>query len=121
MLIVDDHEDSAEVCATFLQTQGFETCIAHNARHAFAMANDIRPDAVVTDIAMPEVDGWTLIQAMKTSHLKDTPIVVVSGYVEAAARVRAGLEGCAAFIAKPMDPLHLAATLLALVSPTRTA
>ena len=126
VLIVDDHQDSCELFSIFLETMGFETRGTTDAQRAMDLAVARPPDAILTDLAMPRVDGWTLVRQLKAhDRTKDIPIVVMSGHADASTLERAQGEGCAAFFTKPCDPAVIAETIRALIfrrppaAPTR--
>ena len=126
VLIVDDHQDSCELFGIFLETMGFETRGTTDAQRALDLAIAQPPDAILTDLAMPRVDGWTLVRQLKAhERTKDIPIVVMSGHADASTLERAQGEGCSAFFTKPCDPAAIAETIRALIfrrsppAPTR--
>ena len=122
VLIVDDHQDSCEFLGIFLETMGFETRGTTDATQAMDLALARPPDAILTDLAMPRVDGWMLVRQLKShSSTKDIPVVVMSGHADASTKQRAALEGCAAFFTKPCDPAAIAETIRALVYRLRPA
>ena len=81
VLIVDDEPDSCEVVAQFLTRYGHTTYSAPNGRAALAQLVDHRPDAVVLDISMPEMNGITLLRLMR-SYLRwqVIPVVVLTAH-----------------------------------------
>ena len=116
VLIVDDHQDSCELFGIFLETMGFETRGTTDATQAIDLALARPPDAILTDLAMPRVDGWMLMRQLKShSSTKDIPVVVMSGHADASTKERAEREGCAAFFTKPCDPASIAETISALI------
>jgi two-component system, cell cycle response regulator DivK len=112
VLIADDHEDTCAMYALALSASGFQVVAVTDGAEAFHRALEIAPDIVVTDLAMPNGDGWQLRQELKqdarTRHL---PVIAISGYVERSLRERAERDGFAAFFAKPCLPDELAAGL----------
>ena len=119
VMIVDDDTDALEMNAAFLQTVGFDTCTTSAALHAIEMAVTRRPDAIVTDLSMPFVDGWTILRTLQEHPLTKTiPIVLITGYADVATRQRAATAGCHAFLAKPCRPDLLVDTLRSLLPVT---
>ena len=111
VLVVDD----SDVCSTLMEItlaglSGVTTLIVRSVREALACLGD--PSAgvtvVITDLELPDEDGFTLISEMRrlTPHVK-TPIIVVSGVAESAARRQLGRFDIYAYFEKPCSPLQL--------------
>jgi CheY-like chemotaxis protein len=95
-----------------LRSQGFEAAVAASGDAAFDRACELRPDVIVTDLAMPDGDGWDLIQKLASdSRTKDIPVVMLTACATESVRVRAQRERLAAFFYKPCAPDVLAAEL----------
>src|SRR5687767_15658575 len=119
VLVVDDHEDTRQMSLLVLGSQGFAAVAAEGADDAFARASEQRPDVIVTDLAMPDGDGWDLIQKLSSdARTKDIPVVMVTACATEAVRERAAREGLAAFFFKPCPPDVLAAELRRLCGQT---
>lgn len=112
VLVVDDHEDTRQMSLIVLQSQGFAATSAPGGEAAFARAVTEQPDVIVTDLAMPDGDGWDLVQKLaadqRTRHI---PVVMLTACATEAVRKRAEREGLAAFFFKPCSPDVLAAEL----------
>ena len=112
VLVVDDHEDTLEMSLIVLRSQGFEAESAPSGDAAFDRACELRPGVIVTDLAMPDGDGWDLIQKLASDpRTKDIPVVMVTACGTESVRSRAQREGLAAFFFKPCPPDVLAAEL----------
>jgi CheY-like chemotaxis protein len=112
VMIVDDHIDSLETYSLFFETQGFATCGTTTALHAIEMAIERRPQVVLTDVAMPHVDGFTILRTLKEHPLTTSiPVVLITGRADQETRDRAERGGCHAFFTKPCNPVLLADTL----------
>jgi CheY-like chemotaxis protein len=112
VMIVDDHVESLETYTLFFETQGFATCGTTTALHAIEMAVKRRPNVVLTDVAMPHVDGFTILRTLKEHPLTTSiPVVMITGRMDRETRERAERGGCHAFFTKPCNPLQLADTL----------
>ncbi len=80
ILVVDDNEDDRRLLAESLRDSRFSVRIASSAREALRMIELSPPDAVVVDLVMPEVDGYTMIHLLRRNpHFRDLPVVVVTG------------------------------------------
>jgi two-component system, cell cycle response regulator DivK len=104
VLIVEDDEDNIALVAFILQRAGYATLKATDGRQALEMARRERPDLVLMDMTMPEMDGWTAAE-----HLKNDPatqdILVVALTVRSMPndKIRAIDAGCDGYLTKPMN------------------
>jgi len=103
VLIVDDDADARRMYGDYLRSKGWSVSTAPDGRSGIDKANDLKPDAIVLDLAMPRVDGWTVLKHLResswTSHI---PVVVVSAVHES--RDEALRTGADAYLAKPCSP-----------------
>lgn len=112
VLVVDDHHDTLQMSLIVLRSQGFDAAVAATGEAAFERACELRPDVIVTDLAMPDGDGWQLIQKLASDpRTKGIPVVMLTACATEAVRSRAQREGLAAFFFKPCAPDVLAAEL----------
>lgn len=117
VLVVDDHEDTRQMSLLVLQSQGFTALAAEGGEVGFADACERRPDVIVTDLAMPDGDGWELVQRLSSDErTKDIPVVMLTACGTEAVRQRARVEGVAAFFFKPCAPDVLADELRRLIA-----
>jgi len=81
VLVVDDCVDTTTSLVWLLQDWGFEAEAANNGPAALRLASAFRPDAVVLDLLMPCMDGWTVAgELRKQAGLKDVFVVIMSGF-----------------------------------------
>lgn len=81
ILLVDDCDDNREMYAACLTRRGFDVEEAADGRSALEKAFRLRPDLVVMDLTLPDMDGAEAIRKMKAdARTRETPVVVVSGY-----------------------------------------
>ncbi len=103
VLVIDDDADSRRIYGTYLRTKGWTVFTAVDGRLGLDKAKTLAPDFVVLDLAMPRVDGWTVLMHLRQSSLTARiPIVVVSGMTTT--RDEAFHLGCDAFLTKPCTP-----------------
>ena len=112
VLIIDDQPDLREMLALRLQSYGFLVETAENGRDGLEKIKKQNPDAIITDIHMPEVDGFTLLKEVKKlcrSSGRDIPSIAITG-VKKGPEMKAlfEMEGVSAFIEKPVDGKKLA-------------
>ncbi|MEX2187849.1 MAG: response regulator [Pirellulales bacterium] len=105
VLIIDDDEQIAEPLAFRLQKQGFHTLVAHAGEPGLAMARSERPSAVLLDLRLPDIDGFSVCEQLDsdpaTCHI---PIIILSGMERPDIIRRARAAGCTYFVRKPYDP-----------------
>jgi CheY-like chemotaxis protein len=109
ILVVDDDDDTRMMVATALRGRGGDVRTASSVAEARAMLVQARPDVVVTDIAMPQCDGYSLLEHLRleANGLSGIPVIALTalGRPEDEARIRAA--GVRAFARKPIEPGHL--------------
>jgi signal transduction histidine kinase/ActR/RegA family two-component response regulator len=103
ILIVDDKEVNRSVVAEVLKTVGFAVAEAENGADALAQFERVRPDLIITDIAMPVMDGYEFTHLVRQFHSQEIPIIASSASVSASDQGRAIAAGCNDFLPKPLD------------------
>lgn len=112
VLLVDDHDDTRELCAVSLKRLGFETRTVGEGADPYEQAWTIHPDVIVMELSLPAFDGWDFIRDVKHDpRTRDIPVVILTSDARVLARQRAQREGCAAFLMKPCLPDQLASEL----------
>jgi two-component system CheB/CheR fusion protein len=102
VLVVDDNADAAESLADVLQLDGHRVEVARDGRAAIARARELRPDVVLCDIGLPDLDGYAVARAIRADPaLRATRLVALSGYAQPEDRERAREAGFDAHLAKP--------------------
>lgn len=115
IVIVDDDDDARDLLATVLTQRSAHVFAADCAAEAFELLQRERPDALVSDIAMPEEDGYMLIGRVRALAPDDggrTPALAVTAYAGRADRKRALDAGFDGHFAKPIDIDVLVDTLI---------
>lgn len=119
VLIVDDEVDLADLLAYNLDAAGYDTRVAHNGRAGIEAAKDFRPDIVVLDVMMPELNGIEVAERLRAdSATRDTPILMLTARAEEADEVRGLAAGADDFVAKPFSMKVLEARVEALLRRT---
>ena len=116
ILIVDDFDDTRLLLRTWLQKRGFRVVEAENGNRAVAAAERIRPDLIIMDVEMPELDG--LAATRKIRELKNfasVPIVAVSAYGADQYRDHALSAGCNEYVSTPFEPDELERLIRSLI------
>jgi putative two-component system response regulator len=109
IMIVDDEEYNILVVQKYLRDRGFGNLVAtHDATRAMTMIDSKRPDVLLLDIIMPEVDGLQILQAVRQDpNLRHVPVLILTASSEAEVKLRALELGATDFLAKPVDPSEL--------------
>jgi two-component system cell cycle response regulator DivK len=109
VLIIEGHEDTRELYALALSANGFEVETMADGAEACGRAWELHPDAIVTDLPMPNYDGWEFLRDLRRDpRTRNIPVVAVSGHVQRSVREQAERDGFAAFLPKPCLPDELA-------------
>jgi two-component system chemotaxis response regulator CheY len=109
VLVVDGHIDTLALYSLALSGMGFDVVAASDSAEAFTRAWQVHPDIIVTELALRQNDGWTLLASLKDdTRTRAIPVVVVTSNSQPAMRERARRAGCAAFFVKPCLPALLA-------------
>ncbi|CAN5275148.1 hypothetical protein BH11MYX1_BH11MYX1_21740 [soil metagenome] len=112
VLIVDDNEDAAELLAETLQMLGYATRTAYDGPAALAMLQTFRPDHVLLDIGLPEMDGYEVARRVRQlPELAGLKLVALTGYGQESDRQRARAAGFDAHLVKPVNLAKLRALL----------
>lgn len=117
LLVIDDVPEMADAIKTYMTSHGFSVVTAHSGSEGRLLALDSRPDLVLTDADMPDLDGHALCRALKADlRTKSLPIIIMSGTMMDEAHVVAGLEGGADdYILKPFPMKVLLARIHAVL------
>jgi two-component system KDP operon response regulator KdpE len=113
ILIAEDDLEIRRAIVAELRGEGYQTAEASEGKEALAMMRHVKPDLLVTDLAMPVMDGFALIAAVRKTAA--TPILVLSVRGGEADRVRALDLGADDFVAKPFSVAELFARIRALL------
>jgi CheY-like chemotaxis protein len=104
VLLVEDDPDTREMYSEYLSYSGLHVTEARTGWRALESVRRERPDIVVTDLAMPEMDGRELSRRLRANHAtSDLPIIAVSGQLAPGERI----AGADVVLEKPCEPDHL--------------
>ena len=118
ILCVDDDEDALGLIEAMLSDRGARVTTARSVAAALAALDREPPDLLISDIAMPNDDGYALIRAVRSSPsaaVRDLPAAAVTAFATAVDRSRAVLAGFQSHLPKPIEPRELAALVATLV------
>ena len=118
VLIADCHSDSRSVYSTILQYSGFVVVEARNGAEALEMVSKHRPDAVITELTLPVIDGREVLRRLKqhplTGHI---PVLVVTTDPRSEVRRQVMEANCDRFVLKPCAPSELLEALRRVLDP----
>jgi CheY-like chemotaxis protein len=105
ILIVDDFDDTRLLLRTWLQKKGYRIVEAENGNEAVSQADTQRPDLIIMDVEMPELDGLSATRKIRAlPHAQTLPIVAVSAYGADQFRNEALAAGCNEYVSTPFEP-----------------
>jgi signal transduction histidine kinase/CheY-like chemotaxis protein len=116
-LVVDDDRDARELLGTVLGSAGAITILAGSASEALAIVAERSLDVIISDIGMPERDGYQLMRAIRALPPErggKTPAVAVTAFARSEDRTRALMAGYQVHLAKPIEPHELVVTVASL-------
>lgn len=117
ILVVDDFDDSRLLLRTWLERKGFHVIEAENGNQAVAQAESKRPDLIIMDLEMPELDGLAATRKIRTiKELDNVPVVAVSAYGAEQFRDEALAAGCNEYVSTPFEPEALEQLIRSLVN-----
>jgi CheY-like chemotaxis protein len=109
VLLVDDEGAIRTICRVNLESDGLTVTEAADGREALGAVREARPELVLLDVMMPELDGWEVASQLASDPAtRDIPVVFLSARAAQEDRVRARELGAVGYVVKPFDPLELA-------------
>ena len=114
VLVVDDEVNIAELISMAVRFEGWEPSVAHTGSKAVAAAKDLRPDAVVLDVMLPDFDGMEVLRRMRSQH-PDVPVLFLTARDSVEDRVSGLTAGGDDYVTKPFSLEEVIARLRALM------
>ena len=112
VLIVDDNPTNLRLAEFLLTRAGFEVRTARDAQETRATLASFAPSIILMDLQLPGIDGFTLTRELKsTDTTRDICIIAMTAYAMSGDADRARAAGCDGYVAKPVDPRALVATV----------
>jgi two-component system cell cycle response regulator DivK len=112
ILVIEDNEDNRRIIRDLLTSLGYELIEAADGMEGVAMAQSHRPDLILMDIQLPEMDGYEATRRIRAiPELADVPIIAVTSYALSGDEVKARDAGCNGYVAKPFSPRELLAKI----------
>lgn len=117
ILVVDDEEDTRQLLVQSLTFYGATVITAKSAKEGLSVLQETNPDILVSDIGMPDEDGYSFIKkirALENEHQKNTIAVALTAFTRAQDRMRALAAGFQNHVGKPVEPDELATVIASL-------
>jgi two-component system, cell cycle response regulator DivK len=112
VLVTEDVTDARELFQVYLEFAGFEVVTAANGEEALERAREVQPDAIVMDLSMPVMDGFTAAEHLKLdARTRDIPLIALSGHVMSPQTDKARDAGCDTILPKPCALIDVAAKI----------
>jgi len=115
IVVIEDHADGREAVCTLLRLQGHEVFEAATGREGIALVGSSRPDVVLVDIGLPDLDGYAVGQTLLGMPGNRAHLIALTGYGQPTDRERATKAGFEAHLVKPVDERILRETLAIVV------
>lgn len=110
LLLVDDEPGLREAVQAYLEDSDFIVDVASNAKDGWEILQTHLPDLVITDVMMPQVDGYQFLRQMREDErFKALPVVFLTAKGMTTDRIQGYQAGCDAYLSKPFDPDELVA------------
>jgi DNA-binding response OmpR family regulator len=113
VLVIEDDADIALGVRTVLDRNGFEVTTAAEGREGLRVFHSKRPDIVVLDVGLPEMDGWTVLERIR--ELSEVPVLMLTAHGQEADKVRGLRSGADDYLTKPFGNAEFIARLQALL------
>ncbi|RPH74350.1 response regulator [bacterium] len=103
ILVVEDDIDNYELVRFVLERAGYDVFLAVNGRDGVSAARLQKPDLILMDLGMPEMDGWTATETLKADDAtKSIPLYALTAHTLPGERKRAMEAGCDGYVSKPI-------------------
>jgi CheY-like chemotaxis protein len=120
ILLIEDNAVNRRLAQFLLKSKGYEVWEATSAPEAFAALKERRPDLILMDIQLPEVDGLTATRHLKADPAtQDIPVVAVTSYAMKGDETRALEAGCSGYVTKPIDKTLFLDTVAKVLAATK--
>jgi len=105
VLIIEDNPDNMLLISDILDFEGFTIIKAETGLDGVAKAEKIKPDFIILDIQLPDIDGYEVLHRIRNSESTQTiPVVAMTSYAMAGDKERLLNAGCDGYVEKPIDP-----------------
>jgi CheY-like chemotaxis protein len=118
-LIIEDNPDNMVLITRFLEKFGYRTLQAVTGMEGFEMALQKRPDFIILDIQLPDIEGTEVLRKIRSSEIGNSiPVIAMTSYAMSGDRERLLSAGCDGYIEKPIDPERVISQIRRLTGET---
>ena len=116
VIVVEDTYDDIQLASAILMHYGATVQIANNGKECLELLEQLTPTMIITDLAMPEMDGWEMLSQIRDDlRYQNIPIVAVTAYGSVDVAHDAALAGFDAYFQKPLSPRTLVENLKSVI------
>jgi two-component system alkaline phosphatase synthesis response regulator PhoP len=116
VLVVEDEQDVAELIRYNLVREGYDVRVTSNGADALRIARETRPEIILLDIMVPQLNGWEVCRRLKQdAETREIPVIMVTGRVEEGDKVLGFELGADDYVTKPFSPRELLARIRAVI------
>ncbi len=119
ILVVEDEADVRDLLRDILEPEGYQVAMAADGQQGLRALFAERPALVITDLTMPNVDGWRFLARIR--EVSEVPVIILSAVDEEPAKVRGLRTGADDYLTKPFRGAELLARVAAILRRTRTS
>lgn len=113
VLVVEDEKEIADILVAYLARSGLRTVHAANGRDALKLHGELKPDMVLLDVQLPQLDGWQVLSEIR--HLGDTPVIMLTALDQDIDKLMGLRIGADDYVVKPFNPAEVVARTLAVL------
>ena len=118
-LIIEDNPDNMVLITRFLEKFGYRTLQAVSGMEGFEMALQKRPDFIILDIQLPDIEGTEVLRKIRSSEIGNSiPVIAMTSYAMSGDREKLLSAGCDGYIEKPIDPERVISQIRRLTGET---
>lgn len=112
VLIIEDNDNNMELISFILEASGYKTRRAETGLLGKKLALEIKPDLVILDIQLPDIDGTMVLEGIRKVDVNhEIPIIAMTSFAMAGDREKLMAAGCTGYIEKPIDPDRVVAQI----------
>jgi two-component system, cell cycle response regulator DivK len=118
ILLMEDDPYEARLVVRVMEREGYRVCLAPDGESGLQMAMEEKPDLIILDLGLPDLDGQTVAALLRgMPHLAQVPVVAVTAWPPDTARQMAQAYGCDGYISKPISPREFPSQIAAYFKP----
>lgn len=111
-LVIEDNDDNMQLITLLLEKSGYQTFKAFTGMQGFRMAQGTKPDFIILDIQLPDIEGTEVVRKIRASETGNSiPVIAMTSYAMSGDRERLLAAGCDGYIEKPIDPERVIAQI----------